>query len=52
MYTNGGLATRITDMITEVRHQCKHGVDFIKMADSTRGDVQTMAPEELRAVNR
>jgi imidazolonepropionase-like amidohydrolase len=37
-------------MITEVRRQCKHGVNFIKMADSTWGDTQTIAPEELSAV--
>src|SRR5262249_24789426 len=27
-----------------------HGVDFIKLADSTWGDTQTIAPEELAAV--
>jgi imidazolonepropionase-like amidohydrolase len=46
----GVLANDVADMITEVRRQCKHGVDFIKLADSTWGDTQTIAPEELSAV--
>lgn len=46
----GVLANNIPEMLTEVRRQCKHGVDFIKLADSTWGDTQTIAPEELRAV--
>ena len=44
------LANSVSDMITEVRRHCKHGVDFIKLADSTWGDTQTIAPEELSAV--
>jgi imidazolonepropionase-like amidohydrolase len=44
------LANSVSDMITEVRRHCKHGVDFIKLADSTWGDTQTIAPEELTAV--
>jgi imidazolonepropionase-like amidohydrolase len=44
------LANSVADMITEVRRHCKHGVDFIKLADSTWGDTQTIAPEELSAV--
>jgi imidazolonepropionase-like amidohydrolase len=46
----GKLANNVDEMITEVRRQCKHGVDFIKLADSTWGDTQTIAPEELAAV--
>ncbi|MGE3541519.1 MAG: amidohydrolase family protein [Candidatus Tectimicrobiota bacterium] len=46
----GVLANNVPDMLTEVRRQCKHGVDFIKLADSTWGDTQTIAPEELQAV--
>jgi imidazolonepropionase-like amidohydrolase len=46
----GVLANDVSDMITEVRRQCKHGVDFIKLADSTLGDTQLMAPEELSAI--
>ena len=46
----GVLANNLGEMITEVRRQCKHGVDFIKLADSTWGDTQTISPEELAAV--
>jgi imidazolonepropionase-like amidohydrolase len=46
----GVLANDVMAMITEVRRQCKHGVDFIKLADSTWGDTQLIAPEELAAV--
>lgn len=46
----GVLANNLGEMISEVRRQCKHGVNFIKLADSVRGDTQTIAPEELRAV--
>ena len=49
-HTIGVLANNVDEMITEVRRQCKHGVDFIKLADSTWGDTQTIAPEELAAV--
>jgi imidazolonepropionase-like amidohydrolase len=37
-------------MVTEVRRQCKHGVNFVKLADSRSGDVQTLAREEIAAV--
>ena len=46
----GVLANDVNDMITEVRRQTKHGVDFIKLADSTWGDNQTMSKEEVKAV--
>lgn len=46
----GVLANNVSEMISEVRRQCKHGVDFIKLADSTWGDTQTIAPDELSAV--
>ena len=49
-HTIGVLANDVMAMITEVRRQCKHGVDFIKLADSTWGDTQLIAPEELSAV--
>src|ERR671924_422888 len=49
-HTIGVLANDISEMITEVRRQCKQGVDFIKLADSTWGDTQLIAPEELSAV--
>ena len=46
----GKLANNVSDMITEVRRQSKHGVNFIKLADSTWGDNQTISKEELSAV--
>ena len=46
----GVLANDVNDMITEVRRQTKHGVDFVKLADSVWGDNQTMSKEEIAAV--
>ncbi len=46
----GILCNSATEMVTEVRRQCKHGVNFIKLADSRSGDVQCMAKEEMSAV--
>jgi imidazolonepropionase-like amidohydrolase len=46
----GVMCNSATEMVTEVRRQAKHGVDFIKMADSRSGDVQTIAREEIAAV--
>ncbi len=51
-HSNGVLANSVAEMITEVRRQCKHGVNFIKMADSTWGDTQTISKEELAAVTQ
>jgi imidazolonepropionase-like amidohydrolase len=42
-------ATR-DEFIRETRKQCKRGVDLIKIADSTWGDVQTVADDEIAAV--
>jgi len=36
--------------IRETRKQCRRGVDLIKIADSTWGDVQTVAEDEISAV--
>jgi imidazolonepropionase-like amidohydrolase len=36
--------------IRETRKQCKRGVDLIKIADSTWGDVQTVAEDEIASV--
>ena len=49
-HTLGVLANSVPEMITEVRRQTKHGVDFIKLADSTWGDTQTISQEEMAAV--
>ncbi len=46
----GILCNSPAEMVTEVRRQCKHGVNFIKLADSRSGDVQTLAKEEIAAV--
>jgi imidazolonepropionase-like amidohydrolase len=46
----GVLANSAAEMVTEVRRQCKHGVDFIKMADSRSGETQTISKEEIAAV--
>jgi imidazolonepropionase-like amidohydrolase len=46
----GVLCHGAAEMVTEVRRQCKHGVDFVKLADSRSGDIQTLAREEIAAV--
>src|SRR5262245_9598687 len=46
----GVLCHSAGEMVTEVRRQCKHGVNFVKMADSRSGEVQTIAREEIAAV--
>jgi imidazolonepropionase-like amidohydrolase len=46
----GILCNSAAEMVTEARRQCKHGVDFIKLADSRSGDIQTLAKEEIAEV--
>lgn len=46
----GVLCNTVAEMVTQVRRQCKHGVNFIKMADSRSGESQTIAKEEIAAV--
>jgi imidazolonepropionase-like amidohydrolase len=46
----GVLCNTRDEFIRETRKQCKRGVDLIKIADSTWGDVQTVADEEIAAV--
>jgi imidazolonepropionase-like amidohydrolase len=46
----GVLCNTAAEMVTEVRRQCKHGVNFVKLADSRSGDVQTLARAEIGAV--
>jgi imidazolonepropionase-like amidohydrolase len=48
--TAGVLCNTRDEFIRETRRQCKHGVDLIKIADSTWGDVQTLADDEIAAV--
>jgi imidazolonepropionase-like amidohydrolase len=46
----GILCNTRDEFIRETRKQCKRGVDLIKIADSTWGDVQTVADDEIAAV--
>ncbi len=46
----GKLCNTANEMVTEVRRQSKHGVNFIKMADSRSGESQMLAKEEIAAV--
>src|SRR5271166_2149461 len=46
----GKLCNTAAEMVTEVRRQSKHGVNFIKMADSRSGESQMLAKEEIAAV--
>jgi imidazolonepropionase-like amidohydrolase len=48
--TAGVLCNTRDAFIRETRKQCKRGVDLIKIADSTWGDVQTVAEDEIAAV--
>jgi imidazolonepropionase-like amidohydrolase len=46
----GVLCNTRDEFIRETRKQCRRGVDLIKIADSTWGDVQTVAADEISAV--
>lgn len=46
----GKLCNTAAEMVTEVRRQGKHGVNFVKMADSRSGESQMLAREEITAV--
>src|ERR1700691_3847749 len=46
----GKLCNSKDEMVTEVRRQGKHGVNFIKIADSRSGESQMLAKEEIAAV--
>jgi imidazolonepropionase-like amidohydrolase len=46
----GKLCNSADEMVTEVRRQGKHGVNFIKMADSRSGESQMLAGQEIAAV--
>jgi imidazolonepropionase-like amidohydrolase len=46
----GKLCNTAAEMVTEVRRQGKHGVNFIKMADSRSGESQMLARDEIAAV--
>jgi imidazolonepropionase-like amidohydrolase len=46
----GKLCNTADEMVTEVRRQHKHGVNFIKMADSRSGDSQMLSKDEIASV--
>jgi imidazolonepropionase-like amidohydrolase len=48
--TAGVLCNTRDEFIRETRKQSKRGVDLIKLADSTWGDIQTVADDEIAAV--
>src|SRR5258705_11202500 len=45
----GKLCNTADEMVTEGRRQGKHGVNFIKMANSRGGESQMLAREEISA---
>jgi imidazolonepropionase-like amidohydrolase len=46
----GTVANTIDEMRTEVRHQIKNGVDFIKIGDSSTGEYTAFRYEEIAAI--
>jgi imidazolonepropionase-like amidohydrolase len=46
----GTLCNSAAEMVKEVRRQAKHGVNFVKMADSRSGDTQCISQAEMAAV--
>ena len=46
----GYLCNGAEEMVAEVRRQSKHGVNFIKMADSRSGESQMISRQEIAAV--
>jgi imidazolonepropionase-like amidohydrolase len=46
----GTLCNSASEMVSEVRHQVKNGVDLIKLADSPYGQYQAFTLAELQAV--
>ncbi len=46
----GVLCNSANEMVTEVRRQGKHGVDFVKLADSRSGEIQCLSQAEMSAV--
>jgi imidazolonepropionase-like amidohydrolase len=46
----GMMCNTAAEMVTEVRRQAKHGVNFIKMADSRSGESQMLSKDEISAV--
>jgi len=47
----GKLANTVDEMVTEIRHQVKNGVDLIKIGDSVLGDFEAFSPDEIKAMS-
>ncbi len=47
----GKVANTVTEMVTEVRHQVKNGVDLIKIGDSVLGDFEAFSTDEIKAMS-
>jgi imidazolonepropionase-like amidohydrolase len=46
----GVLTNNVHEMMSEVRHQVKNGVDYIKLADSPLGEYQAFTGDEMKAI--
>jgi imidazolonepropionase-like amidohydrolase len=46
----GVLANTLPEMVNEIRHQVKNGVDLIKLADSPYGTYQAFTTDEMKAL--
>ena len=47
----GKLVNTADEMVTEVRHQVKNGVDLIKIGDSPLGDYEAFSRDEIKAMS-
>jgi imidazolonepropionase-like amidohydrolase len=47
----GVLANTLPEMVNEIRHQVKNGVDLIKLADSPYGTYQAFTTDEMKAMS-
>jgi imidazolonepropionase-like amidohydrolase len=46
--STGKVTNTAAEMISEIRHQAKNGVDLIKLADSPYGDFQAFTTDEMK----
>ena len=47
----GKVVNTVDEMVTEVRHQVKNGVDLIKIGDSIFGDFEAFSRDEIKAMS-
>ncbi|MXZ53992.1 MAG: amidohydrolase family protein [Acidimicrobiaceae bacterium] len=47
----GKVVNTADEMVTEVRHQVKNGVDLIKIGDSPMGDIEAFSGDEIKAMS-